>query len=157
MNSARIQFTNYKRRMVWSCWCILLINKHALNSSPDAVVRSHSVLSVILCFRLCCQTPSLLCSTTIMGEIEWCWLTERALGGSELFKTLAASWFVNIHLWTDQQICKANEGICQLAQSVTLQSALKIDFIMLKDSQLRESHCQVLVSWSNWLPNGSLQ
>lgn len=77
-----------------------------------------------------------------MGE-ERCWLTEKTLGGPELFKTLAASQFVNIHLWTDQQFCKANEGICQAVQSATLQSALKIGFIILKESKLGELHAHI--------------
>jgi len=140
MNSARIQCT----QIIKGEWCdhagaySSLINIH-LHSSPDA----HSTLTVCLichplCFRLCCQTPSLLCSATIMGERERCWLTERALGVSELFKTLAVSWFVNIHLWTDQQICKANEEIRQLAQCYTAKCIKDWFSFMLKDSQMRE-------------------
>lgn len=159
MNSAHIQRTQIK-----GVWCnhaaaySSLINMHHLHSSPDA--RTTLAFCLIICHPLLSATvtSALLRSVTIYGwKRERCWLTRRASGGSELFKTLAARWFVNIHLWTDQQICKANEGICQLAQSVTLQSALKIDFIMLKESQLRESHCQVLILWSNQSPNSSQQ
>lgn len=161
MNSTHIQCTQIKG--VWcdhAGACSSLINIHHLHFSPDA--RSTLTFCLIchsLCFMLCCQILSLVqyyaqplygCKREVL--IDW-----EGFGGSELFKTLAANRFVNIHLWTDQQICKANEGICQLARSVTLQSALKIDFIMLRNSQLRESHCQVVVLWSNWLTNGHLQ
>ncbi len=123
-----------KRSVVWSCRCIHLINKHAyLHSSPDA--RTTLTFCLIICYSLLSGTitSALLCSATIWVK-ERCWLTERASGVSELFKTLAAIWIVNIQLWTDWQICKANQGICHLAQSATLQSALNIDFIMLKFS-----------------------
>lgn len=160
MNSAHIQCTQIKAEWRDHAGAYSsLISMHHLHFSPDA--RS-TLTFCLIChprFRALLSdtvTSALLCSVTMWVKERGADWLERALGGSELFKTLAANRFVNIHLWTDQQICKANEGICQLAQSVTLQSALKIDFIMLKDSQLRESHCQVLVLWSNWLSNGNL-
>ncbi len=157
MNSTHIQHTQIK-----GVWCdhavayTSLINMHHLHSSPDA--RTTLTFCLIICYSLLSGTitSALLCSATIWVK-ERCWLTERASGVSELFKTLAAIWIVNIQLWTDWQICKANQGICHLAQSATLQSALKNDFIMLKDSQLRESHCQASILWSNWPPNRNSQ